>query len=472
MWARAVGSSRPIHGTSAPSPITRRASLPTTGLLPKRCSTPWRRDEPKLFAAIGDPWILDRRLGSERDEHAAVIATRPPDRHSELEKAQDDLKRAAKEQYDAIRSLEYHQRARARLNPLARLSRGGRDDIARHDQALAGASRRFDRAEVALDDARTHVGECEQAVRERTAWDRQHGWRVERVAEIDHQLGHHWAGVTVEAVRAGDPLAFGLDRLRDAGAVFRADRRAIVDGLPPDRREALERAEAELQRDRARLERAHQAVERAGDALEVANERHWGRRDKPAIAAAEVHLRRAAGDRDRCTDRVVESQAGLDRERHAVETWRTAMAETAVERSDLSRAVDEIKGALSATRPDRVVAAALDPAHHLWAELGPPPQTRGGLAAWCGLAERIETKRDRARGVESTSGAYGYDIDDVDRAIENAPEIIKSAELRDPSPARHPGERAEWKRAVEASSRTLAREGRSLESERGIGIEL
>ncbi|MDQ6794447.1 MAG: hypothetical protein M3067_06465, partial [Chloroflexota bacterium] len=431
-----------------------------------------RRDEPKVFAAVGDPWILDRRLCTERDEHATVIATRPPDRQQELEQARATLKRVAQEQYDAVGSIAHYERERGRLNPLSRLSRSGRDDIARHDQALAGAHRRLERAEQALNDARTAVADAQAGVRERTGWDRQHGWRVDRLAEVERELARHWAGVSLEAVRAGEPLAFGIERLRDAGAVFRADRRKLIDGLPPDRRDALERAEEALSRDAGRLRDAERGVGRAHDAVEAANERHWGRKEKAAIASAEAHLRRAEGNRDRCAERVVESQAGVDCERQAVETWRTAMGETAVERSDLSRAVEDVESALTATRPERVAAAALDPTHHLWTDLGPPPQTRGGLAAWCGIAERVETKNDRGL-VQATRAAYVHDFDEFDLVSDYAPEIIETAGRLDPSPARHPvDDRASWQRAVEAGSQTLVIEGPELTIDRGIGIEL
>jgi hypothetical protein len=48
------------------------------------------------------------------------------------------------------------------------------------------------------------------------------------------------------------------------------------------------------------------------------------------------------------------------------------------------------------TRPERVFAAALDPANQLWDRLEPPPPTRGGLAAWCRIAARLEAWNDRA----------------------------------------------------------------------------
>jgi hypothetical protein len=36
-----------------------------------------------------------------------------------------------------------------------------------------------------------------------------------------------------------------------------------------------------------------------------------------------------------------------------------------------------------------------DPTNALWTAIGPPPRTSGGLAAWCGLAEELETWNDR-----------------------------------------------------------------------------
>ena len=47
-----------------------------------------------------------------------------------------------------------------------------------------------------------------EAFRREEAFDREHGWRITRVAEIDRQLAHHWATVTLQTVRADDPQAW------------------------------------------------------------------------------------------------------------------------------------------------------------------------------------------------------------------------------------------------------------------------
>jgi hypothetical protein len=67
-----------------------------------------------------------------------------------------------------------------------------------------------------------------------------------RVAELDDALAHHWAEAVLHAVRADDPLAFGVEALRRGGATYRADVENLINALPPDRRDALARAEQDL----------------------------------------------------------------------------------------------------------------------------------------------------------------------------------------------------------------------------------
>lgn len=56
-------------------------------------------------------------------------------------------------------------------------------------------------------EARVDAHQMERAVAERATWDRSHGWRLTRIAEIDDALAHHWAEISLRAVRADDPLA-------------------------------------------------------------------------------------------------------------------------------------------------------------------------------------------------------------------------------------------------------------------------
>src|SRR5437764_1168153 len=112
--------------------------------------------------------------------------------------------------------------------------------------------------------------EPSDAQRPGAAWDAQHGWRVERVAEIEAALARHWAEVTLRAVRADDPLAFGIERLRDARATFGRDLQRILDGLPPDRREALALAEADLHHHEQNRRHAERSIARAAAELDRA----------------------------------------------------------------------------------------------------------------------------------------------------------------------------------------------------------
>jgi hypothetical protein len=57
----------------------------------------------------------------------------------------------------------------------------------------------------------------------RQDFDRREAWRHARLAEIDDGLQRHWAGAVLSAVREGDPLAYGEDRLRQARSTCAAD---------------------------------------------------------------------------------------------------------------------------------------------------------------------------------------------------------------------------------------------------------
>jgi hypothetical protein len=63
-----------------------------------------------------------------------------------------------------------------------------------------------------------------QAAREaREAFDRREDWRHDRLTEIGDGLEHHGARAVLSAVREGDPLAYGEDRLRQARSTYAAD---------------------------------------------------------------------------------------------------------------------------------------------------------------------------------------------------------------------------------------------------------
>jgi hypothetical protein len=353
------------------------------------------RAEPKILAATDDPWILDRQLRAERDHHTALLATRPPDRTLELDRARTDLTHIERAHDQARRRLESCEQHRRHLGPLHDLRRGGRDDINRADDAVGRAHLAVDQTGQRRDVAEAKVDVESKAVRARHAWDAAHGWRADRIAEIDDALDHHWADVILRAVRADDPLAFGIDALRHADATYHADLDAVTKSLPPDPRHELKTAEKTRRYQQRELARATRELARAETALDLARERRWGRRDKPAIesaarnvGAAERHVKTSRAHVERAEDSLADA-------RHALEDWTEAMRATAPERTRLDAAIEDLDAALAHTRPDRIRTATTDPTNALWTTLGSPPRTSGGLAAWCGLAEQLEAWNDR-----------------------------------------------------------------------------
>ncbi len=353
------------------------------------------RAEPKTLAAADDPWTLDRQLRAERDHHNAILATRPPDRTNELDRARTDLTRLARQRDQAQGHLESCEQHRHQLGPLHALRRGGRDDITRADTAVHDAHQAVDQADRRCHAAETKVAAESTAAHARHAWDTAHGWRADRVAEIDDTLDHHWADMVLRAIRADDPLAFGLDALRHAHATHRSDLTAITKTLPPDPRHDLHAAQDTRRYQRRALQNAIRELNGAETALARAQERHWGRRDKRAIdtatrhvAAAERAVESARTQLDRADDTLADAQLA-----HA--EWTQAMHDSAPERTRLDAAIQDLDTALTRTRPDRVRVAVTDPTHALWTVLGPPPRTAGGFAAWCGLAEQLEAWNDR-----------------------------------------------------------------------------
>jgi len=305
-------------------------------------------------------------------------------------------------------------------------------------------------------------------VSEHAAWDRKHGWRFARLQAIDRQLAHHWADTTLRAVRADDPLAFGVQHLRDARKLYRTDLHNIIDALPDDRREPKKQAEADLRRHLHSLRNADRDLTSAHAALEASHQRHWGRRDKNTIERADTELRAAERNREVLMKKVVESKALAERERHAVRECETATRGTAHERARLSTAIDDLDTALNATRPARVAAAAMDSTNELWNSIGPPPSTRGGLAAWCGVAERIETDRDHAQPNLGTNRR----TDDLGTILEHANQIIDAASRLDPTPTRGSQvDRSLWQPALAAGSNLVAEHAQPT-VEQGLELEL
>jgi conjugative relaxase-like TrwC/TraI family protein len=330
----------------APAPLLADQRTPSEAVLAAA-----HRSEPKTLAAADDPWALDRRLRAERDEHTAIIKTRPADRTRDLDDARRALRHATSEHDGAVGGLAYRQTERARLGPLTRLRRHGRDAIDRADDAVDAAHTRLHSAQHALDTARTAAAGLEAAVDARAAWDRQHLWRINRVAAIDHTLDHHWADVTVRAARAGDPFAYGIDRVHQARRTLTRDLNQILNALPSDRTAALGHLEAQLRDSRRRLRDADRSYAQAQVDLEAARQRRWGRRDHAAIQRAERTLSIAEGAHEHITKTTEMLACNVENERDAQHAHDRALRDTAGRRSDLTAAVQDLEAVISRLDP-------------------------------------------------------------------------------------------------------------------------
>ena len=145
------------------------------------------------------------------------------------------------------------------------------------------------------------------------------------------------------------------------------------------------------------------------------------------------------------------------------------MRDTANQRAQLTAAINDLTDALDHTRPERVAAAALDPSNQLWRTLGPPSSTRGGLNAWCGIAERIEAARD------GDGLANNWKRDDLETTLllRNAPAILELAGQLDPTSARDPlADRARWRPILDAAVQPQLAQPTAATIDHGLGLEL
>jgi hypothetical protein len=407
------------------------------------------RAELKTVAAGADPSLTDRRLQADLEAQQAIVATRPPDRRRELTQARDALARARQDLEGAEAFFGGATRRLHDAGGLARIRRDGREAHVRAVADLEEATGRLRGAHSLVRQSEARVAAVERAVAERIEWDGAHGWRLGDVARLQAELDHHRASVTLAAVRQGDPLAFGIDRLRSARATYAGDLSAIEVALPADRSRELAQAKARVASDRRALRHARVRLDEAGQALAVAQERHWGRKDKTAIRSATMRLDHAEGATQAAEHSLAGRVKDLAAERALAKERDAAVATAAPERTRLASILREIDMALDGTRPERVVALAtgLDPTEPVVRALGPCPGTRGAQRVWCGLANEIERDRDRGLWRDPTdAGRHGVfaRVYDDGRLYERPDELIGLGAEADPVPASVVAEPAAW----------------------------
>jgi conjugative relaxase-like TrwC/TraI family protein len=392
------------------------------------------RQPDSRLAAHSDPFIVERQLVAQIEAHRAVLDRQPPDRFAAVARADQELARAQERQSNRESIVAGTREGLDAVGTLSGLTRNGRAERRRWQAKLVDD---LDAAEQARAATAATATKCEQLRRGQAAHDRfeqTHRWRRGEVAALRSRLDHHWADVIASCVRADNPLAYGIDKLRRARQTLAGDLCDIEASIPVD----LDREQARTRRELvsaaiARREAQHgldDAVRRA----EQAGQRRWGRRDHDSITRA----RQEMSSQQRRLQHAVEAEAAA-KERFVElgkhhQQRRHALAETHQRRVELTGALADIDGSLDSTRPERVHELAEQHADHLVRILGPVPDTPVGRDAWCHLAGKIETHLDR-------HPAEGPSWQTLCQDLRTARERLARAVHSTPDPATRPAER-------------------------------
>lgn len=372
--------------------MTGAGGSPISAPAPRSSSTPPAGERLKTFAAHDDPNTLDRQLVAEIAHHEQVLAAGPPDVADRLARALQGLAELDRRVADTRMRADYAQQQAAEIGPVAALRKHNRQQ--RESWEYAAAANRSDlrQAEHARAEQTARLGELAQADAARRAWQASEGWRAEQIDTLRHQLDAHWARVVVGGVRQGDPLAYGIDRLRRTHTTVAADLRCLEGSLPPDRRRQLGQAEAEMRRLHDDRRAAVHAKETATARLAEASRRRFGLRDKTAIVAAEQSVNAVRSRLGDLQVAIGKTRAVVAAEQASVEARARAEARSADRRRALTADLGAVGDALDTTRPERVLAAeAGHPAgQHLRDLLGAAPTHPAGRQKWRAIAERVE----------------------------------------------------------------------------------
>lgn len=353
-----------------------------------------RQPEPTM-AVRSDPFVLDRELRVRIADHRRVLAGGPSDVSAELAQAVRAL-RAAHDQQRIAETLVVTASAQLQAAPWRRqLSAAGRverkmlvDHLDRAHSAVEGAAQ-------AVTAAAHRLAELQQRQARHNAYQHGETWRQPQIAQLTRQLAQHWVDTIDTCVRAGEPLAYGIDKLRQARATVASDLGQLEAFLPPDRSAELARAFDSRRHAVVALSAATADLHAAEQALAGARHRRWGRRHAQALVQAEhqhgdVHYRHD-GARTTYTDanQLVATLRGQQDERsrafRPVQDRYAALRET---RSRLDTALDD-------TRPARVLALLEHPTPELLDQLGHPGPRPATQAVWCHHAYQLETRADR-----------------------------------------------------------------------------
>jgi conjugative relaxase-like TrwC/TraI family protein len=371
------------------------------------------REPLKTFAARDDPMTPDRELRAEIAAHQQALAAGPPDVRTAIDETRQHLSALYTRAADLAKQLDNAEKQVAAGGPFEGLRRQGRERRAGWAAAAGRCRDELAHVEQQTVAAQRGLVALESADAAHRGWVKAERWRTERIAELRGELDHHWARTVLAAVRQGDPLAYGGDRLRRARATVAADLDRLEASVPPDITRDLADAQAHLASRRDAVANARQRERRATADLE-AERRRWGPRRRE-IADAQARLRAAREDLDRWGGSYADAKSKLDEVRAAVEDRKRALAAVADRQATLRLDVDDLDHALDTSRRERVLAVAdgREPGEHLRGFLGAPPPSGLERSVWCQLATRIESALEG----REYSGALRRSRDSLDNLV-------------------------------------------------------
>jgi hypothetical protein len=281
------------------------------------------------------------------------------------------------------------------LGALAGLSRRGRDRRRILEDKLAGDSENAAAARNIYTGMAERVAQLRRGQDALERFEAAEGWRRVEITRLGDHLDHHWADAVTSCVRADDPLAFGIDKLRQARATTVADLYRLDAAIPADRITEWEQYRRQLPDIlRARHDAERELAERQA-VLHQAGRRHWGRRDHEAMAAAQALVDGARVRTEQANTAEQDLRERLNAISHYQDQRRQAITDRAPARRTLETSLTQIDGALDHSRPDRVYALAAERESDLAERLGPAPSSPAARAVWCHHALAIETILDR-----------------------------------------------------------------------------
>jgi hypothetical protein len=353
-----------------------------------------RRPDARL-AARSDPYDVERQVVAQIRVHRAVLARQPPDRAAAVVGAEAELARLRARHTELKVAADSSRERVEGLGRLGGLGRKGRVERCAWQGQLDAEPDAAGTARAAVAAATVRLGQLRgaQAAHDRFVSDE--GWRRDAIIDLQRRLERHWRDVILDCIRADDPLAFGIDRLRQARRSVAAELDDLASAAPDDR--DVERAQARRQLVEATSVRqeAERELSQARDRLERAGERRRDRRDHHAMAppAAELAWQeqrvREAADRERAARR---RSGELDEHQRR---RRQALAVTGKRHEEATNSLRDIDDALDQTRHERTEALAVDPPDYLRRLIGRVPSSDTGRSLWVSLAEKAETTLDR-----------------------------------------------------------------------------